>query len=103
MRGSLLIVGASGQLGRRVATEAAARGCRVIGTYLSRVPELHGVTPERLDVTDPAAVARLLRQARPDAVINAALDMLGPRAWSVNADGAANVAAQAARQGIRLI
>ncbi|GIG59050.1 dTDP-4-dehydrorhamnose reductase [Longispora fulva] len=86
---TLLITGASGFLGAEVARRAVAAGWRVVGTYQSRVPEIGGVTWHRLDVTDRVAVAALVEDADPSAVVHTAF---ARNSWSVNADGAANVA-----------
>jgi dTDP-4-dehydrorhamnose reductase len=65
-----------------------------------------GLTRADLDVTDPVAVDRALRDARPDAVINCAAytNVDGAEddedtATRVNADGAGNIAAAAAAVG----
>lgn len=57
----ILLLGAGGQLGREVTALAGARGI-----------DLAGLTHSDLDISDPAAVARALEAARPDALINAA-------------------------------
>jgi dTDP-4-dehydrorhamnose reductase len=91
----LLVTGASGYVGRELASRAARAGWDVVGTsYSSGV----GV---RLDVRDAAAVERLLREARPDAVVHTAYLQDGHDAWPVTVDGAAHVARAAA--AIRLV
>ena len=99
----LLVMGASGQLGRHVAAEAAAAGWRVTGTFRRAPLDLPGVEWRRLDVVDHAAVARLMDEVRPDAVVHAVLEMHGSQVWAVNADGAAAVARAAHAIGARLI
>ncbi|MEV6524821.1 sugar nucleotide-binding protein [Longispora sp. NPDC051575] len=95
---TLLITGASGFLGREVARRAVTAGWLVVGTYQSQVPEISGVTWHRLDVTDRVAVAALVEEAAPTAVVHTAFSR---NSWAVNADGAANVALAAV--GARLV
>ncbi len=105
----LLIVGASGLLGRHVAAQAHAAGWDVIGTHHS-APTVHAdIVPDapidwrRLDICDPGAVADLARNVRPDAVVQTAYQQRGPLMWAVTAHGAARVALAAAAVGARLI
>jgi dTDP-4-dehydrorhamnose reductase len=105
----VLVVGAAGQVGGKVARQAAARGDRVWGTYRTRPPTLEGVEGIVLDKTDPAAVRELLARVRPDGVVDtAALHNVdyceGHRdeAFLVNRDGSRNVAEAAATVGARL-
>lgn len=67
---------------------------------LRRVP---GASSERVEVTDPGAVARLLERLRPDAVIHTAYRQGDADEWAVNVDGSANVARAAAAVGARLV
>lgn len=93
------VVGAGGQLGRALLAARPA-GARVTGH-----------TREGLDVTDPASVTAALADLAPgDVVINAAAytDVDGAesdreRAFAVNADGPAHLAAVTARGRARLI
>lgn len=57
----VLVTGSRGQLGRALAGAAAARGDEAVGVDLPEV-----------DVTDETAVGALLRDVRPDWVVNAA-------------------------------
>jgi dTDP-4-dehydrorhamnose reductase len=89
----IVVTGAGGMLGRDVV--AAAR---------SEEHEVIALDRADLDVTDGDAVARRFEDAAPDAVINCAAwtDVDGAednesKAAAVNVDGAANVAAAAAR------
>lgn len=93
---SLLVCGANGQIGREL---AAAAGSTALA--LGR---------GQLDITDAAAVARVLREQRPRVVINAAAytavdkaESEPQRAQAVNADGAANLAAACAEVGAALL
>jgi dTDP-4-dehydrorhamnose reductase len=97
-KGSVLITGAGGQIGLELQATA---------------PPEWEVVPCRstdLDITDVAMVDRVLKQAAPAVVINAAAftrvddaEREPARAEAVNASGAGNVAGAAARLGVRLI
>jgi dTDP-4-dehydrorhamnose reductase len=97
MTGRMLVTGASGHLGRRVAARAAAAGWSVTGTYATAPG---GPAGERLDIRDAAAVRALLERVRPDVVVHTAA---GRADWRVIADGAAHVAVAAAALGVRLV
>jgi dTDP-4-dehydrorhamnose reductase len=95
---TVLIAGAGGQLGRELVA-TAPRGARVVA--LDRAA---------LDVSDAAAVDVAVRAAGPAVVINAAAYTAVDRAETdahaaraVNADGAAHLAAAAARWGARTV
>lgn len=124
MAGRILVTGATGYLGRRVAARAASAGWSVVGTHLTTTSGEHpggtarigghpGETSrasgqaaehagERLDIRDPAAIHDLLRRVRPDAVVHTAAGR-DRNDWPSTADGAANVAVAAARLGVRLV
>jgi dTDP-4-dehydrorhamnose reductase len=93
----MLVVGASGHLGRKVASRAMAAGWMVVGTRFSTAGELGEVA---LDIRDAAAVRDLVRRVFPSVVIHAAA---GRDDWRVIADGAAHVAAAAYAVGARLV
>jgi dTDP-4-dehydrorhamnose reductase len=76
-----------------VARQAAAAGHAVVGTATTADA---GWVP--VDVSDRAAVHALMSAVRPKLVVNT---VWGD--WRVSADGAANVAAEAARAGARLV
>jgi dTDP-4-dehydrorhamnose reductase len=103
MSRTLLVTGASGQLGRHVVTEAARAGWQVVGTFRRAPLALTGVCWHRLDITDHGAVARLMADVRPDAVVHTAFHQRGPQVWAVNANGAAAVALAVRTVGARLI
>lgn len=69
---NLLIIGASGMIGSRIATEALARGHRVVAAARNpaRLTERRGLTPIALEVTDIPALSAAAAQA--DVVIAAA-------------------------------
>ena len=92
----LLITGSSGYLGG----ELARRAPDATGTYLTAARP--GAV--RLDVRDADAVARLVAEVRPAAVIHTAYSEAGDDdAREVNVDGARNVARAAADVGARLV
>ncbi|BFU46202.1 SDR family oxidoreductase [Krasilnikovia sp. MM14-A1004] len=93
----ILVVGATGHLGRRTAARAADAGWTVVGTYFTAAG---AAAAERLDVRDPVAVRELLHRVRPDVVVHAAA---GRDDWRVIADGAAHVALAAVAVGARLV
>ena len=72
----VFVAGASGAIGTRLVPQLVVRGHEVIGSFLSpgngeRLEAL-GATPVALDVLDPAAVARAVRRAEPDAIVHQA-------------------------------
>jgi dTDP-4-dehydrorhamnose reductase len=94
----LLIIGATGTLGSAFARICAARGLKY-----------RALTHSELDVGDPQAIATLLGELRPWAVVNAAgYVRVDDAEWDaaschrVNADGAVNLAVACATRGIRL-
>jgi dTDP-4-dehydrorhamnose reductase len=101
--GVLLITGAAGMLGRRVAVDGAAAGWVVVGT------DLQGSDVD-LDLTDAEATAEKFTQIAPHAVIHCAafVDVDGAEereaaALRVNGEASGNVAAAAKAVGARLV
>jgi dTDP-4-dehydrorhamnose reductase len=92
----VLIIGASGYLGGEIGRQAAMAGHAATGTWCSSRRE--GL--RRLDVRDAQAVAELIAEVHPDAVINAAYDK---EDWVATAAGPGHVAACCARAGARLV
>lgn len=91
-----LVIGSSGQLGQDL--------MKVLGE------EAVGLTHADIDVTDGVGVSRLLREHKPDWVINTAAfhrvddcELNPTLAFSVNASGAANVARAAAEMGAGVV
>jgi dTDP-4-dehydrorhamnose reductase len=94
----ILVTGASGYLGRELLAQARAAGRGATGTHLT-----NPTADVSLDVCDRAAVDQLMARIRPGAVVHTAYLQGGDLMRRVNVDGAAHVAAAAARHGARLI
>ena len=97
----VLVTGSRGQLGFDVMQELSSRGHEAIGCDL---PEL--------DITDGAAVMRLMKEVNPDAVIHCAAwtavdaaedDSNREKVFAVNEGGTRNVAKAAAETGAKLL
>ena len=97
MTDRILVTGATGHLGSRVAERAADAGWSVVGTYLRAATRAAG---ERVDIRDLGAVRELVRRVRPEVVIHTAA---GRDDWRAVADGSAHVAVAAAELGARLV
>jgi dTDP-4-dehydrorhamnose reductase len=67
----VLVTGASGFLGRYVA-ERLALAHEVIGTYLNNDASVPGCDMRRVDLADPGALAALISEEEPDAVVHTA-------------------------------
>jgi dTDP-4-dehydrorhamnose reductase len=94
-----LVTGAGGMLGRDLVSLLEARGAAVVP-----------VTRGELDITDRKSVLAVVRDARPDVVVNCAawtaVDLAESReaaALAVNGDGAGHVAAACAQAGARMV
>jgi dTDP-4-dehydrorhamnose reductase len=98
----LFVTGLGGYLAHAIAAAAAPRRIAVFGTVRSR-PAPSGARGFAVDVRDEGALARVLDEVRPDAVIHTAYVQGGPDERSVNVDGAATVARAAAARGLRLV
>ncbi len=66
----VLVTGAAGFAGRHLATELAGAGHQVLTTDMGEHPDLPGFRPA--DLCDRAAMAALVRAARPDACVHLA-------------------------------
>jgi dTDP-4-dehydrorhamnose reductase len=95
----ILLTGAGGQVGREIQRTAREAGAALLACD-------HAA----LDVTDDDAVERILRQARPALIVNAAAytavdraEDEPQRAFRINRDGAASLARAAAAAGVPLI
>lgn len=84
----ILVTGASGFIGRHLSEDALARGHEVIGTYLAQSElSVRGVPGKEvrwkhLDMQDPAEIARVVEEARPDAVFHLAAQAFAKKAWA---------------------
>ncbi|GGK29284.1 NAD-dependent epimerase/dehydratase family protein [Salinarimonas ramus] len=83
-RGTLLLTGATGFIGRPLAARLAARGWRVVGTTARAVPaEVPGIAAmERADLTDAASARALIARVRPNALVHAAWTTTPGRFWA---------------------
>lgn len=95
----ILVTGVKGQLGSDVAKELAERGTNVIG-----------VDVDEMDITDEAAVRRVISEASPDAVIHCAAYTAVDAAEEneemcrkVNADGTKYIARMCKELGIKML
>jgi len=105
----ILVTGVAGQLGHDVMNEIAKRGYEGVGSDIapsySGIPDGTPVTEMpyvQMDITDADAVARVVAEVRPDAVIHCAawtaVDLAEDedkiaRVRAINADGTAHIAA----------
>lgn len=104
----IFVTGVGGQLGHDVMNELHKRGHEGIGSDIA--PQYSGAQDGTavtvmpyvpLDITDAAAVSRVLRQVRPDVVVHCAAwtavdaaedEENQPKVRAINADGTANIA-----------
>lgn len=100
----LLITGASGYLGRRLALRAPAR--EVFAGYGRHGESITAGQPVELDLLRPESAAEVLRRIRPDVVIHtASINPGGPEEAmdAVNAEGSRWLARAAAEIGARWV
>lgn len=104
----ILVTGAGGLLGSKVAELAAGRGCEVYATYLTHVPPAGRAV--KMDITDREQIFRVLEAVRPDVVVHCAaltnVDLCETErelALKVNAEGARFVAEAARSVGSRVV
>jgi nucleoside-diphosphate-sugar epimerase len=85
----VFVVGASGAIGTRLVPQLIAEGHEVIGTHRSppNAAKLRalGATPLQLDLLDPVAVHKAVRNSAPDAIVHQATALAGAR-FSRNLD-----------------
>lgn len=106
----LLVVGAGGQVGGRLARQARELGHSVAGTYRLRPPALEGVELCPLDKTSAAEVEATVRRLAPDAVVDTGAlhnvdycETHPDEAMAVNRDGARTLAAAAHARKARFV
>lgn len=102
MTATMVLTGASGYLGQRLARRAVADGWSVTGTYHRAPADVDGVDWRRLDLATPASVAGMIATADPDVVLHTATGR-DLNDWAVIADGTAAVAMAVAGVGCRLV
>jgi len=68
----VLVTGASGFLGERLARTLHLLGAQVVGTYFTHSIEIPGTVSVGVDLTDRRAVGRLFRDLRPAGIFHAA-------------------------------
>lgn len=104
----ILIVGASGVLGRATLPQLQRDAHEVVGTTRSQhkreLLRSLGATPELCDVYEPGAIERVARAARPEIVVNFLTDLAvgpGPANSRIRVEGAPLVNAAARAAGAR--
>ncbi|MGJ3263434.1 MAG: NAD-dependent epimerase/dehydratase family protein [Salinarimonas sp.] len=83
-RGTLLLTGATGFIGRPLAARLARSGWRVVGTSSrAEPPAVAGVAAfEHADLTDAAACRALIARTHPDALVHCAWTTTPGRFWT---------------------
>lgn len=92
----IFVTGASGFIGRYLVPELVAKGHEVLATDLvvpdAAAPVLKGVEWERLDVSRPDAIYKIMLTRKPNAIIHLVSLLAGPcdadpiRGWQINFD-----------------
>ena len=102
-----LVTGAGGNLARQLLSELRVQGKETLGIDLTPPPAQGAGAWRQADVTDAAAMARLLTEFRPQCILHLAslLSMSSaadpPRAWRVNASAAVELLELAAAHGVQ--
>ena len=75
----VLVIGASGAVGRQVVPQLVAEGHEVVATFRSHPPSVpsDGVSRRQLDLLDAAATTRLVAEERPEAIMHQATALSG--------------------------
>lgn len=104
----LLITGASGLLGSKLASIALTKNIEVYAGYNKNTP--HFGIPVLLDVSDKNQVKKTFELVKPDVVVHAAslvdvdkCELDRALAWKINVDGAINIANSVAKTGCFLV
>ncbi len=104
----LLVTGASGLFGSKLAEKALEKGVSVFSGYSKDAPSV-GV-PAFFDVSDNGQVEQAFEAAKPDVVVHAATltdvdkcELNRELAWKINVEGTQNVAKAASRAGAFLV
>ncbi|MFN8471717.1 MAG: SDR family oxidoreductase [Anaerolineae bacterium] len=97
----LLVTGGAGYVARHVIRRAG--GWQVYATFHHAPPNSDNAVWRALDVRDGAAVAALVQELRPTAIIHTAYQMNTPDMDTVVIDGTRHVAQAAVRVGARLV
>ncbi len=104
----LLVTGASGLFGSKLAKTASAKGIEVYAGY-SKDPTQIGV-PVLFDVSDKNQVEKAFAFAKPDVVVHAAsltdvdkCELNRELAWKINVEGAKNIAKAASESNAFLV
>jgi dTDP-4-dehydrorhamnose reductase len=105
----VLVTGAGGLLGGRIAEILHGRGLEVLAAHRRSIPP-PGPRPVLVELTDEAALARLLDASRPDAVVHAAVlgraDLCEQRpdeAERINTRLPSTLARECHERGLRLV
>lgn len=106
----LLVVGASGQVGRSIVERAGRRGDEVVAAYNSRRPALGHVPVALLDKTNADRCRVVLEEFRPEAVVDTGAlhnvdfcESHPDEARRVNTEGTRNLASATAKIGARFV
>jgi dTDP-4-dehydrorhamnose reductase len=104
----VIVTGASGLLGKKVAELMLARGYKVFSIYKDHPVTLG--TAVKLDLTDGKSVNTLIHKLKPEAIIHSAAytDVDGCEdnrklAWQINAEATKHIAVASAKVGAHLI
>lgn len=96
----ILVLGASGYLGKELVTQSLRAGLSVAATYANNPRSTSGATWHQIDLTDADRTMELVTTIRPDVIINAAYRQ---SSWADTADTAVNAAHAAAATRARLV
>lgn len=100
---TVLLLGGTGTIGRAAAQAVRAAGFRVVALVRPGAGALPGCETRVGQVTDPAAVAALVRELRPGAVVSCLASRTGApeEAWAVDHAAHSAVLAAAVAAGVR--